>query len=69
MYYIISRASGENMDNSSMKGEFQISGEEDALIKNLTKEFAHTIVILNYLSLTKYNCRNIPFQSRALPNT
>ena len=44
---IVTRASGENMDCSSDKGEFRLSDEEDALIRKLTETFERTVVILN----------------------
>lgn len=44
---LISRAAGENMDSSSAKGEYYLSDKEEALLKKLSEEFAHTIVILN----------------------
>lgn len=44
---IITRASGENMDCSSDKGEFQLSEEEDTLIRVLTSQFDKTVVIIN----------------------
>lgn len=44
---LITRASGENMDNSSAKGEYYLSDQEEALLKKLSEEFAHTVVILN----------------------
>lgn len=44
---IISRASGENMDCSSDRGEYRFSEEEEALLKKLTETFAKTVVVLN----------------------
>ena len=44
---ILSRASGENMDNSSDKGEFELRDDEDALIAAIAQEFDRTIVLLN----------------------
>ncbi|WP_394525544.1 glycoside hydrolase family 3 N-terminal domain-containing protein [Paenarthrobacter nicotinovorans] len=44
---VLSRASGENMDNSSDKGEFHLSDGEEALIALVTRAFARTVVILN----------------------
>lgn len=44
---LITRASGENMDNSTAKGEYYLSDQEESLLKKLSEEFAHTVVILN----------------------
>ena len=44
---MITRAAGENMDSSSAKGEYYLSGQEEALLKKLTEYFTRTIVILN----------------------
>lgn len=44
---VISRASGENMDNSTARGEYYLSEKEERLLEKLGREFAHTIVILN----------------------
>ena len=44
---LITRAAGENMDSSSAKGEYYLSDAEDALMKILSEEFAHLMVILN----------------------
>lgn len=44
---VISRASGENTDNSTAKGEYYLSEKEEKLLKKLSEEFAHTVVILN----------------------
>lgn len=46
-FIVITRASGENMDNSSDRGEFYLSGEEELLIAKLSSSFKHTIAILN----------------------
>lgn len=45
--FVISRASGENMDCSSDRGEFRLSDQEEALVKKLTEVFDKTVVILN----------------------
>jgi len=44
---MITRASGENMDSSSAKGEYYLTDEEENLIKILTQIFSRTIVVLN----------------------
>lgn len=44
---MITRGTGENLDNSSARGEWYLTIEEDALLQKLTKTFAHTLVILN----------------------
>ncbi|HHV10775.1 MAG TPA: hypothetical protein GXX75_10925 [Clostridiales bacterium] len=44
---VITRGTGENMDNSTAKGEYYLSDQEEALLQTLTKEFKHTVVILN----------------------
>ncbi|OUP82922.1 hypothetical protein B5F07_12175 [Lachnoclostridium sp. An169] len=44
---LITRAAGENMDNSTAKGEYYLSDKEEALIQTLSQEFAHVVVILN----------------------
>lgn len=44
---LLTRASGENMDNASGAGEFNLTPEEDALIRTLSETFSRTIVILN----------------------
>ncbi len=43
----LSRPAGENMDLSSVKGEYYLTDEEDALIRKVNASFAHTVVILN----------------------
>ncbi len=44
---ILTRGTGENMDNSTRKGEFYLTDAEDALIKLLCDRFAKVVVILN----------------------
>ena len=44
---LITRGCGENLDNSSAKGEYYLSGDEETLLATLRKEFAHVVVILN----------------------
>ena len=43
----LSRAAGENMDNSSAKGEYYLSADEEKLLKKLGEIFSKVIVILN----------------------
>lgn len=45
--FFISRASGENQDQSSAKGDFYLTDEEDALVKALTERFPHVVAVLN----------------------
>lgn len=44
---MITRSACENIDNSSAKGEYYLSDEEDVLMRKLSESFAHVIVILN----------------------
>ncbi len=44
---VLTRASGENMDNSSAPGEFHLSDDEDRLVRAVTRTFGRTVVILN----------------------
>lgn len=44
---MLSRAAGENMDNSSAKGEYYLSEQEELLIAKVTEVFSHAIAILN----------------------
>ena len=44
---VISRMSGENLDNSTKKGEYYLTDEEDSLIKCASENFKNVIVILN----------------------
>lgn len=44
---VLTRESGENLDNSSKKGEFYLSDDEEKMIQTVTQTFEHTIVILN----------------------
>lgn len=46
-FMFITRAAGENMDQSTAKGEYYLSDAEDALLKKLTATFSRTVVILN----------------------
>lgn len=46
-FMLITRASGENHDNSTKKGEYYLSDDEEALLKCLSEKFADVIVILN----------------------
>ncbi len=41
------RFSGENYDRFEEKGDFYLSDNEEALIKNLTENFKNTVVVLN----------------------
>ncbi|MET7338812.1 glycoside hydrolase family 3 C-terminal domain-containing protein [Nonomuraea sp. NPDC005650] len=44
---VLTRASGENMDNSSDPGEFYLTDDEDVLIGAVSGAFARTVVVLN----------------------
>lgn len=44
---VISRPSGENTDNSSRKGEYDLADEEENLLGTLRKHFEKLVVILN----------------------
>ncbi|SCP98838.1 glycoside hydrolase family 3 protein [Anaerobium acetethylicum] len=46
-FMLISRASGENYDNSSERGEFSLTEDEENLLKCLRENFNSLIVILN----------------------
>ena len=46
-FMLITRASGENNDNSTAKGEYYLSEDEENLLQCLSKEFKDVIVILN----------------------
>ncbi len=44
---VITRGTGENIDNRPIKGEFYLSDSEEKLIEKLTAEFDKTVAILN----------------------
>lgn len=44
---VISRGSGENLDNNPIPGEFYLTSEEEAVIAELTQKFAGVIAIIN----------------------
>ncbi len=44
---VISRASGENIDNTAEKGSFYLTEDEENLIEKVSKTFSRTIVIVN----------------------
>ena len=44
---ILTRGTGENMDNSTRRGEFYLTEDEDALLRTLCERFPKVIVILN----------------------
>lgn len=46
-FMVISRASGENYDNSSAKGEYYLNDKEERLLECLRENFESLIVILN----------------------
>lgn len=43
----LTRAAGENQDASTVKGEYYLSEEEEALIAKVTETFDKTVVVLN----------------------
>lgn len=45
--FVLTRASGENMDNSTDPGEFYLSGAEERLLQKICEVFPRRIVILN----------------------
>ncbi|NBH28255.1 hypothetical protein D3Z60_21370 [Lachnospiraceae bacterium] len=45
--FLFTRASGENMDNSTARGEFYLLEEEEKLLGRLRREFAKLVVVLN----------------------
>lgn len=44
---LLVRASGENMDNSTAPGEYQLSDHEKALLRALEQHFARIVLVLN----------------------
>ncbi len=44
---VISRASGENIDNTAEKGSFYLTDDEEKLIEKVSKVFSQTVVIVN----------------------
>lgn len=44
---VLTRASGENMDNSSEAGEYRLTEDEDRLIAAVSATFARSVVVLN----------------------
>ncbi len=44
---VITRGTGENLDNCPIKGEYYLSDEEEDLLQVLTKTFKKTVVVLN----------------------
>lgn len=44
---VISRASGENIDNNPIPGEFYLSADEEAMIQAVSRKFEKTIAIVN----------------------
>lgn len=62
---IIARTAGEDRDNSAEKGAFFLSDSEEELLKNVTAEFANTIVLLNVGNVidmsfvTKYDIKGV----------
>ncbi|MCM1221881.1 MAG: glycoside hydrolase family 3 C-terminal domain-containing protein [Lachnospiraceae bacterium] len=45
--FVLTRGSGENMDNRPVPGEYYLSAEEEALLDAVSRHFKNTIVILN----------------------
>ncbi len=46
-FMLITRGTGENLDNSTARGEYYLSEEEENLLNTLQDIFAHVVVILN----------------------
>ncbi|WP_434751909.1 glycoside hydrolase family 3 C-terminal domain-containing protein [Paenibacillus amylolyticus] len=44
---VISRRSGENLDNSAIQGEYYLSSEEEAMISAVSSTFEQTVAIVN----------------------
>lgn len=44
---VISRPSGENIDNNAIKGEFYLTDEEEKLIADLSRKYNKTVAIIN----------------------
>lgn len=44
---VISRASGENIDNRPIPGEFYLSADEEAMIQAVTRKFDKTVAVVN----------------------
>lgn len=44
---MITRATGENLDNSTAKGEYYLTDDEENLIKTVAENFARSVVVLN----------------------
>jgi beta-glucosidase len=44
---VISRVSGENNDNASVRGEFYLTAEEESLVEAVAGSFSRSVVILN----------------------
>ncbi len=44
---IITRGTGENIDCRPVPGEYYLTPEEEALLERISKEFAHTLVLVN----------------------
>ena len=44
---LISRPSGENLDNNATKGEFYLTDEEEKQVEELSKKYEKTIAIIN----------------------
>jgi beta-glucosidase len=44
---LITRASGENLDNRPVPGEYYLSADEEAMIQAVTRKFEKTIAIVN----------------------
>ncbi|MFD0031485.1 glycoside hydrolase family 3 C-terminal domain-containing protein [Streptomyces sp. NPDC127172] len=44
---VLTRASGENLDNSSDPGEYALTADEETLIRTVAETFPRTVVLLN----------------------
>lgn len=62
---VITRPSGENYDNSAVKGEYYLTDEEESMIKAVTGKFEKTIAIINTgypidtAWIEKYNIKSV----------
>ena len=45
--FVITRGTGENMDNSTAKGEYNLTDDEAALVRKLAETFPHVVAVLN----------------------
>lgn len=59
--YVLSRNSGEGKERRNAPGDYQVSEEEQAFLKALTRHYAHVVVVLNVGSVMDIAClRTMP---------